>query len=302
MNLYDLIHHQLALFPSLTEVVFDGTSVSPYTYRALASIPTLEKLHFNNCTLLGIHTSFQERRDNNHAIHHQQFFSTHEYTPPSAPPPFPVEALAIRHLSLSRTSVPPGLDTGSYHPLCLLKAPNLTSVSLSWTGTIAARYARSRWILPNVEEVDIDMPLLSRDILDTLAAFLDRCPRGPRVQLRIEKHNLSETQMGSVLVPLRGVWNFEGPLGIAACTTSKGLEPTLTHVTMNEPLDLAPLLDGIEKLPRTVEALKLYVRYWDMEVLFAVKHLFKNIRKLEIQYIRGKLSKVSNPFFKHDFF
>ncbi|KAF9524624.1 hypothetical protein CPB83DRAFT_886171 [Crepidotus variabilis] len=289
MQLHDQIHHQITLFPSLSEIVFDGTIISPYTYSKLAAIPTLQSLSLRNCTLADIHTTFQERTEANQIT--RQLYYSREFPapPPLIPPPF--NLLSIKHFSLSRASVAHELDLGIYHPLCLLTAPNLTSISISWTAAIAARYGHSRWILPNIRDVDIDMPLLTRDLLDALAAFIDRCPRGPRVRLRIEKHNLSEAQMGSVLVPLRGVWSYEGPLGIAACAAVKSLEPTLTHIKMNEPLDLTPLLDGLEKLPRSVEDLELHVRYWDMEVLFAAKHLFKSMRKLTIKYIRGTLSK-----------
>lgn len=137
------------------------------------------------------------------------------------------------------------------------------------------------------------MPLMSRDLVDELAIFVHKCESSPRFKLRIDKHNLSDTQMATVQVPSCGLWNYEGPLVVVAASTTKSLTPhTLTHVKINETLELPPLLDGLEKLPMVVEELEVQVGKWDIELLFAIKELFKRIKKLVVRYARGGLPEV----------
>jgi hypothetical protein len=66
----------------------------------------------------------------------------------------------------------------------------------------------------------------------------------------------------------------------------------LTHVKINETLELPPLLDGLEKLPTVVEELEVQVGKWDIELLFAIKELFKKIKRLVVRYVRGGLPEV----------
>lgn len=110
---------------------------------------------------------------------------------------------------------------------------------------------------------------------------------GPRLELRIEKHNLSDSQMATARVPSIGLWSYEGPLSIIATSMKRAVEPVLSHVKINEILDLSPLTKGLEKLPNLVEDLYIQMTEWDMEILFAVKMLFKNIKKLVVRYTRG---------------
>ena len=137
------------------------------------------------------------------------------------------------------------------------------------------------------------MPLLSRDLLDELAGFVDRCPPSLRVRLKIEKHNLSDTQMAAIQVPSKGLWNYEGPLAIIASSVLKARgSSTLTHVKVAETFELPTLLDGLAKLPSGIEALDIQVGRWDIEMLFAVKALFKGIKHLVVKYVRGGFPSV----------
>jgi len=109
----------------------------------------------------------------------------------------------------------------------------------------------------------------------------------------IERHNLSEQQMSTVQVPLRGLWSYKGPLTIAAGSCAAvamySSRPTLTHVAMNESLAVGQVVDGLEKLPKSVEDLELQIKTWDVEVLFAVRSLLPDIKSLVIRYGGGML-------------
>jgi hypothetical protein len=126
-----------------------------------------------------------------------------------------------------------------------------------------------------------------------LSAFVNECVLRPKLELKIEKHNLSDSQMTTVRVPSKGLWNYEGPLSIVATSMKRAVTPVLTRVKINETLDLSPLIKGLEKLPSLIEDLQIQLNEWDMEILFAVKELFKNIKKLVVRYARGSFPPVS---------
>jgi hypothetical protein len=206
--------------------------------------------------------------------------------------PLEIISMPIKHLSLHRVIVPSEYENYRYHPLCLLTIPTLTSLSITWNANIAARYAQNRWVLPSLTDLSVVMPLMSRDLLDELATFVNRCELSPRFKLRIDKHNLSDTQMATVRVPSSGLWNYEGPLVIVAGSAAKSSRPMLTQVKINETVELPSLLDGLEKLPAVIEELEVQVGKWDIELLFAIKELFKRIKKLVVKYTRGGLPEV----------
>lgn len=291
MKLHDLIYTQLLRFTSITEICLVGTVISPYTYSVLGEIPTLRSVHLANCSFINLHVSFGTRAAS------QFLFTPSTHLPQLAQesPLCPLETISlvpIKHLSLHRVNVPSEYENYRYHPLCLLTISTLTSLSITWNANIAARYAQNRWALPSLTELSVVMPLMSRDLLDELATFVHRCELSPRFKLRIDKHNLSDTQMATLQVPSIGLWNYEGPLVIVAGSATKSLRPTLTHVKINETLELPPLLDGLEKLPMVMEELDVQVGKWDIELLFAIKELFKGIKKLKVRYVRGGLPEV----------
>jgi len=288
----------------MSEICLVGTVISPYTYSVLGEIPTLRSLHLVNCSFINLRVSFGTRA--NQFSSHLFTPSTHLPQPAQESPPCPLEAISlvpINHLSLHRVNVPSEYENYRYHPLCLLTISTLTSLSITWNANIAARYAQNRWTLPSLTELSVVMPLMSRDQLDELATFVHRCDLSPRFKLRIDKHNLSDTQMATVQVPSNGLWNYEGPLVIVAGSATKSFRPTLTHVRINETLELPPLLDGLEKLPMVMEELDVQVGKWDIELLFAIKELFKGIKRLKVRYVRGGLPEVrlrSAPFVNID--
>jgi len=331
MLLHDRIHAQIPLFTSLRELHLDGSVVTPYTYKIVASMATLRVLQINNCTYLPIHRAFGERAPDS-----EDLFTVHppaNHLQPVAPPPGagphhpnqahvftplahmhahmqthsdlmaardppPFDNITITHLALHKGTIPPEHESSAFHPLHLITAPNLEFLSLTWTSSLAATYAPKKWKMHKLKELDVVMPLLTRDLLDALVGFVGNCVLDPRIRICIERHNLSEQQIGTVQVPLQGVWSFKGPLTIAACSCASaapGFEPTLTHLIMNEPLDLPQLLDGLEKLPKSLIDLEIQIRNWDMEVLFAVRTLLPGIQRLVIRYGKGVLPSVS-PF------
>jgi len=291
MELHDSIHEKLQQFTSLTELVFNGTLISPYTYKILASIPTLRSLRLLSCNVFGLQSSFRTRA----ATGNIQPFSANNSTQQTGAIGHLTRfhAISITNLSLHGCTIPPELETSPFHPLCLLTAPMLSSLSITWTANISTRYAQNRWTLRSLNDLAVTMPLLSRDLLDELAGFVDRCPPSLKVRLKIEKHNLSDTQMAAIQVPSKGLWNYEGPLAIIASSAMKARgSSTLTHVKITETLELSPLLDGLAKFPRGIEALDIQVGRWDIEMLFAVKALFQGIKQLVIKYVRGSFPSV----------
>jgi hypothetical protein len=293
MKLHDLIYMQLLRFTSITEIFLDGTVISPYTFCVLGQIPTLRSLRAENCSFVNLHVSFDTRAINHFPSH--LFGSNMHPSQLTEEPVCPLESISvvpIRHLALHRIIVPSEYENYRYHPLSLLTIPTLTSLSITWNAGIAARYAQNRWALPCLTDLSVVMPLMSRDLLDELAIFVHRCESSPRFKLKIDKHNLSDIQMAFVQVPSSGLWNYEGPLMVVTGSTTQSLRPTLTHVKINETLELPPLLDGLEKLPTVVEELEVQVGKWDIELLFAIKDLFKKIKRLVVRYVRGGLPEV----------
>jgi hypothetical protein len=56
---------------------------------------------------------------------------------------------------------------------------------------------------------------------------------------------------------------------------------------MNESLDLTGVLGGLESLPRSLETLDIQIRKWDIELLFAIRSLFHDIRSLIVRFGKG---------------
>ncbi|KIM46725.1 hypothetical protein M413DRAFT_440311 [Hebeloma cylindrosporum] len=273
---HDEIFKQIPKFTSIRELVFDGTVLSPFTYITIALIPTLRSLTISNCKFSRLPTLFGD---------YPNYKATNDVSTPFS---FPYATLPITHFSLHKNEITTESAYNSAHPLNIVTAPNLTSLSMTWTVGLQTNYAPKRWVLPSLEDLEVFMPLLSRDLVDSLVSFAANCPLVPRIKLSIERHNLSDQQLSAVQFPLRGVWNYNGPLPIASFHSDRPrLENQLTHVMMNEALTLSPLVDGLEKLPEGLRELEVLVRKWDVELLFAIRKLFPRIQKLLIRYGRG---------------
>ncbi|KDR65921.1 hypothetical protein GALMADRAFT_217303 [Galerina marginata CBS 339.88] len=295
LRLYDMIHSRIPSFTGLVELVLDGTTISPYTYSVLAALPALRSLSVLNCTFSRLRapgsapllstTSYYAS-----FLYHQQ---------QQAPLAFPFSALPLTHLSLHNPKSHLSNDGyAPYHPINLITAATLTSLSITWTEPLAALYAHVNWPLPALRELEVVMPTLTRDLVDSLVNFVDACTLGPRISLCIQHHNLSDTQMSSVHIPLAGVWRYEGPLNLQVAsfcspTPARGSPSapaaTLTTVVMTEPLGLISLLSALEKLPRALDTLDVQLHDWDIELLFAISQLFPDIRELVVRYGMGVL-------------
>jgi hypothetical protein len=233
-------------------------------------------------------------------------FKDHVFNRRSPPEEFfQFSNLPITYLSLHNVSMPAENDYNPYHPLHLITAENLTSLSITWNANHSFTYGIKKWILPKLSSFSVSIPLLTRDLIDSLVGFVQHCPLDPAVELDIDRHNLSEQQIGSVHFPLRGVVKYRGPLPIASFpgrsiprSVNQSDPPTLAHLVMNEPMDLAGVLGGLESLPRSLETLDIQIRKWDIELLFAIRSLFHDIRSLIVRFGRGTFPAVCGfPFF-----
>ncbi|CAA7259392.1 unnamed protein product [Cyclocybe aegerita] len=285
-ELHDWIYRQLPRFTSLNEVAFENTVICSYVYAVLAQIPALRTLSISNCSATSLIVPLADRhlqppRDLQHLLTHH----------PDRPHPYAglLENLPITHLSFDLgTADLSDRNLGPPHPLHFLGGPNLTSLAIRWTEHVSSVYTRRKWTLPQLTALEVTMPVLTRDLVDTLVVFLDKCLLRPRMKLSIKGHNLNQQDTTGaattpVTIPMRGLWSYTGPLGLVV----RQEEGTMTQMVMNEPLELPGVLRGMRRLPRRIKELELQVRKWDVEILFAVRELFPGIRKLIIRYGSG---------------
>ncbi|KAF9552121.1 hypothetical protein CPC08DRAFT_303641 [Agrocybe pediades] len=291
MQLFDAIYEQISRFSNLREIIFDNTMISYHAYNVVASIPTIRSVSVHNCSVYFLPSPFRDA--------HQTFINSGGNANAFN---FPFATLPITHFSIKPTVNEHGFP--AYHPLRLITAQTLESLCISWTGWVGVTYATKQWHLQNLTHLDVSMPLLTRDLVDSLVSFVANCPLRPRIKLHIERHSLSDQQIASVHFPLRGVYSYKGPLTIAACSVASwAMNPgtyrtkardsqdhTLVEMVMTEPVEVGMLVDGLERLPKCVESLEVQVRSWDVEILFAVRHLFPGIKKLVVLYGMGEFS------------
>ncbi|PPQ80274.1 hypothetical protein CVT25_003695, partial [Psilocybe cyanescens] len=195
-------------------------------------------------------------------------------------------------------------------------APWSCSGIAKWTG-----------VLDNIKDLDVTFPMLTRDLVNSFVAFVGCCTRtdilstgkgkgkrkggeigrGPRIRLVVERHNFSEQDVGTVLIPVAGVWSYEGPLAFARTfldvsgvevdgsddenvntNANTNTDRRLRKVVMTESLELPALLRGLKDLPKSVQSLEVRMQTWDVEVLLAVRELFQDMRKLVVWYGGGE--------------
>ena len=252
-------------------------------------MPNLRSLTIYDCTFLQLYTPFKD----------------HVFARRSPPEEFfQFTNLPITQLSLHKVLMPAENDYNPYHPLHLITAQNLTSLSITWNANHSFTYGIKKWLLPKLSSLSVNIPVLTRDLIDSLVGFVQHCPLDPAVELDIVRHTLSEQQIGSVHFPLRGVVKYRGPLPIASfpgrpiIRSANQLDPpTLSHLVMNEPMDLAGVLGGLESLPRSLQTLDIQIRRWDIELLFAIRSLFHDIRSLIVRFGKGTFPAVCGfPF------
>ena len=274
------------MFTGLKELAFVNTSISPFAYAILALLPNLRSLTICDCIFLQLYTTFKD-----HVFGRR--LPTEKFEE------FQFSSLPITHLSLHKVLMPAENDYNPYHPLHLITAENLTSLSITWNANHSFTYGIKKWLLPKLSSLSVNIPLLTRDLIDSLVGFVLHCHLDPAVELDIERHNLSEQQIGSVNFPLRGVVKYRGPLPIASFpgrsiirSANQSDPPTLAHLVMNEPLDLGSVLNGLENLPRSLITLDIQIRKWDIELLFAIRSLFHDIRSLIVRFGKGTFPAV----------
>ncbi|KAJ3498132.1 hypothetical protein NLJ89_g10258 [Agrocybe chaxingu] len=257
-HLHDHIYLQLPRFTSLKELVFENTVLSPHVYAILAQIPTLRTLTISDCSVHPIYTPSSAELLPSSSTHEGSLF----------------ENLPITHLSLHRSANLAYADTGKPHPLHLVTAKNLTSLSITWTLAVASLYTERKWVLPKLEILEVVVVFLTRDLSDSLVAFVENCPLCPKIKLTIDDTDLNDQRLeaAAMSLPARHHGKEDG---------------MLTHLAMNDPMDVSRLLDGLVKLPRCVQELEIWVKKWDIEVLFAIRSCFPAIKRLVVRYGGG---------------
>ncbi|KAH9484712.1 hypothetical protein JR316_0001612 [Psilocybe cubensis] len=336
-SLYDAIYTQLSLFPSLHTLCLQNTIISLHTYTVLRDIPTLRNLRIVNCTYIRLAASFAEQNAAVAELTSQPSPGCHHLITPRAqskvqwtgsptqwaanmtiPRSFPFANLPITHLKLHSLHDGANSQRHGLHPVGLLLASGLEKANVLWTTAVADAWAfmwdsvggrdsaavAAAGMLQSIKELNVTIPMLTRDIVDSFVSFVGSCVRTvngrrrrPRVKLVVQKHNFSDQHIMGVDIPIGGVFSYVGPLAIARSFLDVDVESDSAHgqdmrlrtVVMTEALELPLLLRGLERLPRSIHSLEVRVRTWDVELLFAVRELFRDIKELVVKYGRGEL-------------
>lgn len=264
-RLYDAVIQQISRFTMLEELFLARTHVTPIIYQLVASLPRLRLLDITACTFV-----------------HQD---------PSGLTPLPesentsnITHLVLQNNTPSRDQASP--DIGD-HPLHRLAGPSLRSLTITWSPTSSLLFGTQRWQLPNLTELKLHVALLTRDMMDSAVEFVNNCTAGPRVSLRVTKHNVPDNQISSTSVPMHGLKSFWGPLPVVGMFAGSSSE--VEHVTVTESLEITHLLAGLERLSKNIRTLDLQLRKYDNEVLFAIRQLFPDVESVAIRFGKGSL-------------
>lgn len=260
----------------LEELVFKDTTFSPLAYSVVKSLPSLRRLSISDCLFVPL----ENYVDSLPTLNAIQL------------PELDFAAVPITHLTIKHNRLPPDLTLNDYtsvHPLHLITARSLKSLAIVWTTTTSFVYNTYKWRLLSLEELDILISTLSRDLIDSLIVFVKNCLAIPRLKLKVVRHNMPDSQMNGVHFPLRGVNTLEGPLSIVTMLSG---DNDMEHVIVNEAMDLTPLLTGLERLSTNLRTLDIQIRKWDVEILFAIRQLFRHLQTLSIRFGRGVLPEV----------
>ncbi|KXN84690.1 hypothetical protein AN958_12209 [Leucoagaricus sp. SymC.cos] len=264
-KLYDAVIQQICRFNMLEEVTLTRTTVTPVIYQLVASLPKLRILEITSCT-----------------------FVTQD---PLGLTPLPEADITsnITHLILQNNT--PSRDQPSTeladHPLHRLAGPSLRCLTITWSPTSSLLFGTQRWQLPNLSQLNLNVALLTRDMMDSAVEFVNNCTAGPRVSLRVNKHNIPDNQISSTSVPMHGLRAFWGPLPVVGMFAGSHCE--VEHVTVTESLELTHLLAGLERLSKNIRTLDLQLRKYDNEVLFAIRQLFPDVESVAIRFGKGCL-------------
>lgn len=252
----------------LEELFFVRTTISPVIYQLIASLPKLRLLDITSCTFvnqdpLGL-TPLPESDHTSNITH-----------------------LVLQNNTPSRDQ--PSTDIGD-HPLHRLVGHSLHTLTITWSPTSSLLFGTQRWRLPHLDQLTLHVTLLTRDLMDSAVEFVNNCTAGPRVSLRVNKHNIPDNQISSTSVPMPGLKSFWGPLHVVGMFAGSSSE--VEHVTVTESLEITHLLTGLERLSKNVRTLDLQLRKYDNEVLFAVRQLFPCIEAVSVRFGKGNLPEV----------
>ncbi|KDR65926.1 hypothetical protein GALMADRAFT_217308 [Galerina marginata CBS 339.88] len=226
---YVVMHACIPFFTSLREVVLHETTVSPYTYTVLATLPALRSLSLLRCTFSGLlqppapaiaamflSLSFLPGNSD----HHQEQYHEQEQkvVQPTTFTPLPITYLAltpkmpINYYYRPLTSVP-----AFHHPLNILHticASTISTLCVEWTDYLAALFVLHKWLFPALRDLDATTPSLSRSLLQSLVAFVHTCASDPKIEMGINEEHLLELQICALEMPLVGEWLQEGRLQV----------------------------------------------------------------------------------------
>ncbi|KAJ3571460.1 hypothetical protein NP233_g3745 [Leucocoprinus birnbaumii] len=264
-RLFDAVIQQISRFTMLEELILSRTNVTPIIYQLVASLPKLRLLDITACTFLtqdpvGISPLPDTEITSN------------------------ITQLILQNNTPSRDQ--PSPDIGD-HPLHRLAGPSLRSLTITWSPTSSLLFGTQRWKLPNLLELNLHVALLTRDMMDSAVEFVHNCTAGPRVSLRVNKHNVPDNQISSTSVPMHGLKSFWGPLPVVGMFAGSSSE--VEHVTVTESLEITHLLTGLERLSKNIRTLDLQLRKYDNEVLFAIRQLFPDVQSVAIRFGKGSL-------------
>ncbi len=252
----------------LEELCLSRTTITPVIYQLIATLPKLRLLDITACTFvnqdpLGL-----------------------------APLPESEQLSNLTHLVLQNNT--PSRDQPSSdinaHPLSRLVAHSLRSLTITWSPTSSLLFGTQRWRLPNLAELNLHVALLTRDLMDSAVEFVHNCTAGPRVSLRVNKHNVPDNQISSTNVPMPGLNSFWGPLPVVGMFAGPSSE--VEDVTVTESLEITQLLTGLERLSKNIRTLDLQLRKYDNEVLFAIRQLFPRVESVSVRFGKGSLPEV----------
>ncbi len=252
----------------LEELCLSRTTITPIIYQLIATLPKLRLLDITPCTF----------------VNQDQLGLT--------PLPETGQLSNLTHLVL-QNNIPlhdqPSTDIND-HPLPHLVAHSLRSLTISWSLTSSLLFGTQHWRLPNLVELNLHVAILTCDLLDSAAEFVHNCTAGPRVSLRVNKHDVLENRISSTNALILGLSSFWGPLPVVGMFG--GPSSDVKAITATEPLEITQLLVSLECLSRDIHTLDLQLRKYDNEVLLAIRYLFPRVESVTVRFGKGSLPGV----------
>ncbi|KAF6752546.1 hypothetical protein DFP72DRAFT_446351 [Ephemerocybe angulata] len=294
-ELYDSIHHRLLSFTNLRSLELTNTIITPALYQVLEGIPSLRELGIFRCTFIWTYIYFPLLSNlgrqapgpglfvyntNNRTFQHQHGIARAPSDPAQRAAhqtwlldnttfDFASRLSHITSLSLKCNRYSSDTDDLPYppseisrpailHPLYLLSIPSLTTLTLTWTPTLAQVFdvlSKNQGVnatmlyaanpfnlalftpllapLAHLRHLTLVVDDLSREMMESIVQLLGHRTHPARVHLKVGKHTLTEQNIGTAQFRLGGVYRYEGPLPIASLLMAESAG-SMEEVCMNE--------------------------------------------------------------------